>query len=119
MPAVFAILWTRAKTGVCSDARGHHVSFSGSANEPAGGLPDCDQADFEHLDVFRSWQDPEGRVQAAIDPVGRVRRVPLPPRFSANAWRAVTRRRACTGGLRCANPTYALLGYASRLEALL
>jgi hypothetical protein len=53
----------RAKTGVFSDDRGHHVSFSGSANETAGGLVE----NFEHLDVFRSWQDPEGRVQAAID----------------------------------------------------
>ena len=52
-----------AKTGVFSDDRGHHVSFSGSANETAGGLVE----NFEHLDVFRSWQDPEGRVQAAID----------------------------------------------------
>ncbi|WP_295438596.1 phospholipase D-like domain-containing protein [uncultured Thiodictyon sp.] len=52
-----------AKTGVFSDDRGHHVSFSGSANETAGGLVE----NFEHLDVFRSWQDLEGRVQAAID----------------------------------------------------
>ena len=52
-----------AKTGVFSDDTGHHVSFSGSANETAGGLVE----NFEHLDVFRSWQDPEGRVQAAID----------------------------------------------------
>jgi len=56
-----------AKTGVFSDDRGHHVSFSGSANETAGGLPDWEPANFEHLDVFRSWQAPEGRVQAAID----------------------------------------------------
>ncbi|HYN78030.1 MAG TPA: DEAD/DEAH box helicase family protein, partial [Lamprocystis sp. (in: g-proteobacteria)] len=52
-----------AKTGVFSDDSGHHVGFSGSANETAGGLVE----NFEHLDVFRSWQDPEGRVQAAID----------------------------------------------------
>ena len=52
-----------AKTGVFSDDAGNHVSFSGSANETAGGLVE----NFEHLDVFRSWQDQEGRVQAAID----------------------------------------------------
>lgn len=51
-----------AKTGVFSDDSGNHVSFSGSANETAGGLVE----NFEHLDVFRSWQDSEGRVQAAI-----------------------------------------------------
>ena len=38
-----------AKTGVFSDDTGHHVSFSGSANETAGGLVE----NFEHLDVFR------------------------------------------------------------------
>ena len=52
-----------AKTGVFSDDAGNHVSFTGSANETAGGLVE----NFEHLDVFRSWQDQEGRVQAAID----------------------------------------------------
>ena len=39
------------------------MSFNGSANETAGGLVE----NFEQLDVFRSWQDPEGRVQGAID----------------------------------------------------
>jgi len=43
-----------AKTGIFSDADGHHVSFSGSANETAGGLVE----NFEHIDAFRSWQDP-------------------------------------------------------------
>lgn len=52
-----------AKTGIFSDDADNHVSFSGSANETAGGLVE----NFEHLDVFRSWQDQEGRVQAAID----------------------------------------------------
>lgn len=51
------------KAGVFTDDDGNHVSFSGSANETGGGLVE----NFEHLDVFRSWQDPEGRVQAAID----------------------------------------------------
>jgi DNA phosphorothioation system restriction enzyme len=52
-----------AKTGIFSDAEGNHVSFSGSANETAGGLVE----NFEHIDAFRSWQDPEDRVQAAQD----------------------------------------------------
>ncbi len=52
-----------AKTGVFSDDGGNHVSFTGSANETAGGLVE----NFEHLDVFRSWQDEEGRVPAAIN----------------------------------------------------
>lgn len=52
-----------AKTGIFTDTIGNKVSFNGSANETAGGLLE----NFEHLDVFRSWQDPEGRVRAAID----------------------------------------------------
>jgi hypothetical protein len=52
-----------AKTGIFTDDVGNQVSFNGSANETAGGLVE----NFEHLDVFRSWQDSEGRVQAAID----------------------------------------------------
>jgi hypothetical protein len=51
------------KSGVFSDTTGAHVAFTGSANETAGGLVD----NFEHLDVFRSWTDPENRVQTAID----------------------------------------------------
>jgi len=50
------------KTGIFSDAAGNHVSFSGSANETAGGLLE----NFESLKVFRSWQDSEGRVQEDI-----------------------------------------------------
>jgi hypothetical protein len=50
------------KTGVFSDTNDAHVAFTGSANETAGGLVE----NFEHLEVFRSWMDPEGRVQAAI-----------------------------------------------------
>jgi hypothetical protein len=52
-----------AKTGIFTDDAGNQASFNGSANEMAGGLVE----NFEHLDVFRSWQDSEGRVQAAID----------------------------------------------------
>ena len=51
------------KTGIFSDINDAHVAFTGSANETAGGLVE----NFEHLEVFRSWTDPEGRVQAAID----------------------------------------------------
>lgn len=52
-----------AKTGIFRDDAGNQVSFNGSANETAGGLVE----NFEHIDVFRSWQDPEGRVRAASD----------------------------------------------------
>ena len=52
-----------AKTGIFTDRDGDQVSFTGSANETAGGLVE----NFEHIDVFRSWQDTEGRIQAAID----------------------------------------------------
>ena len=52
-----------AKTGVFTDADGNHVSFTGSANETAGGFIE----NFEQIDVFRSWQDTEGRVLAALE----------------------------------------------------
>lgn len=51
------------KLGIFSDDQDHHVSFSGSSNETAGGLVE----NFESIKVFRSWQDPEGRVQGDID----------------------------------------------------
>ncbi len=51
------------KTGVFTDETGDQVSFTGSANETAGGLVE----NYEHIEVFRSWQDSEGRVQAAIE----------------------------------------------------
>ena len=50
------------KLGVFTDAEGNHVSFSGSANETAGGLVE----NFESVKVFRSWQDEEGRVNEDI-----------------------------------------------------
>jgi superfamily II DNA or RNA helicase len=50
------------KAGIFTDEVGNHVTFTGSANETAGGLVE----NFEHIDVFRSWRDPEGRVQEAI-----------------------------------------------------
>lgn len=51
------------KIGVFSDAEGHHVAFSGSSNETAGGLVE----NFESIKVFCSWHDSEGRVQEEID----------------------------------------------------
>jgi hypothetical protein len=51
------------KLGIFSDSEGHHVSFSGSSNETAGGLVE----NFESIKVFRSWEDPEGRVQGDVD----------------------------------------------------
>lgn len=50
------------KTGIFSDAEGDHVAFSGSSNETAGGLVE----NFESIDVFRSWKDPDGRVAQKI-----------------------------------------------------
>lgn len=50
------------KTGVFSDDSGEHVAFIGSANETAGGLVE----NFESLEVFRSWNDPDNRVGGKI-----------------------------------------------------
>jgi superfamily II DNA or RNA helicase len=50
------------KLGIFTDAEGNHVSFSGSANETAGGLVE----NFESVKVFRSWKDDEGRVNEDI-----------------------------------------------------
>lgn len=50
------------KSGVFSDAASNHVAFTGSSNETAGGLVE----NFESIDVYRSWCDPEGRVQQKI-----------------------------------------------------
>ncbi|NKE70128.1 DEAD/DEAH box helicase family protein [Candidatus Manganitrophus noduliformans] len=46
------------KIGIFEDSRGHKVAFSGSSNETVGGLVD----NFETLDIFWSWDDPQGRV---------------------------------------------------------
>jgi superfamily II DNA or RNA helicase len=51
------------KIGIFTDADGNHVSFSGSANETAGGLVE----NFESVKVFRSWKDPENRVKEDIE----------------------------------------------------
>lgn len=50
------------KTGIFNDDSGEHVAFIGSANETAGGLVE----NFESLEVFRSWNDPDGRVPSKI-----------------------------------------------------
>ena len=50
------------KTGIFTDEDGEHVAFSGSSNETAGGLVE----NFESVDVFRSWNDPDNRVSQKI-----------------------------------------------------
>jgi len=50
------------KTGIFTDEDNEHVAFSGSSNETAGGLVE----NFESVDVFRSWNDPDGRVTQKI-----------------------------------------------------
>lgn len=50
------------KSGVFSDEAGNQVAFTGSSNETAGGLVE----NFESIDVFRSWNDPEGRVAEKV-----------------------------------------------------
>ena len=51
------------KIGVFTDADGGHVAFSGSCNETAGGLVN----NFESIDVYWSWQDPQNRVREKIN----------------------------------------------------
>lgn len=46
------------KMGIFQDATGDIVAFSGSSNETVGGLLN----NFETIDVFMSWEDPQGRV---------------------------------------------------------
>lgn len=46
------------KMGIFEDDRGSKVAFSGSSNETLGGLID----NFEAVDIFWSWNDPQGRV---------------------------------------------------------
>ncbi len=57
------------KLGLFTDEEGHRVAFSGSANESFGGLV----ANFECLDVFRSWVEAERpRVDAKADAFERL-----------------------------------------------
>ena len=51
------------KIGIITDADDNHVAFSGSPNETSGGLID----NFESIDVYWSWDDPQSRVQNKID----------------------------------------------------
>lgn len=51
------------KLGIFSDGHEQAVAFTGSPNETAGGLVD----NFETIDVFCSWRDPDGRVPRKID----------------------------------------------------
>jgi len=52
------------KMGIFTDIADNSVAFSGSSNETAGGLI----ANYEAIDVFWSWYDPQGRV---IDKIKR------------------------------------------------
>ena len=51
------------KMGIFTDEHNNHVAFSGSSNETAGGLVE----NFESVDVYFSWKDPDGRVKQKID----------------------------------------------------
>ena len=50
------------KIGIFSDTSGNHVAFTGSGNETEGGL----LANFESIDAYCSWQDPQRRVARKI-----------------------------------------------------
>ena len=50
------------KVGIFTDQEAEHVAFNGSANETAGGLLE----NFESIDVYRSWNDPDGRIGEKI-----------------------------------------------------
>jgi len=56
------------KIGVFTDNGGNHVAFVGSPNETAGGLV----ANFESIDVYWSWEDPQDRVDRKIDAFDRL-----------------------------------------------
>lgn len=48
------------KLGLMEDAEGNCIAFSGSMNESENAMIE----NYETVDVFKSWQDPEGRVKA-------------------------------------------------------
>ena len=50
------------KLGLFSDATESVIAFTGSPNETAGGLVD----NFETIDVFCSWDDPQNRVSRKL-----------------------------------------------------
>lgn len=47
------------KVAIITDGSGDKVAFSGSMNETASAM----RENYEAIDVFRSWDDPEGRVR--------------------------------------------------------
>ena len=47
------------KFGILEDANKQRIAFAGSSNETEGGLV----SNFESIHVFRSWSDPDGRVE--------------------------------------------------------
>ncbi len=51
------------KMGIFTDTLENSVAFSGSPNETAGGLIE----NYETVDVFWSWDDPQGRVENKIE----------------------------------------------------
>jgi superfamily II DNA or RNA helicase len=51
------------KLGLFTDKSDHAVAFTGSPNETSGGLVD----NFETIDVFWSWEDPQKRVGRKIE----------------------------------------------------
>ena len=50
------------KVGIFTDIEDNHIAFTGSANETAGGMLN----NFESVDVYHSWNDPDGRVEEKI-----------------------------------------------------
>lgn len=50
------------KLGIFTDAQSEHVVFVGSSNETEGGLAN----NFESIDVFVSWLDPQKRVERKL-----------------------------------------------------
>ena len=51
------------KMGIFTDTFDNSVAFSGSPNETAGGLIE----NYETIDVFWSWNDPQGRVEDKVE----------------------------------------------------
>lgn len=56
------------KIGIFSDIKSKHVAFTGPQNETRGGLVD----NFESIDVFCSWKDPDQRVSRKLQAFERL-----------------------------------------------
>ncbi len=56
------------KIGIFSDDKNNHVAFTGSQNETESGLLE----NFESIDVFCSWRDPEARVARKLQAFGKL-----------------------------------------------